>query len=448
MKNKGFTLIELLAVIIILGILMLIAIPSVTNYINNSRKETYVNTVSELIKGASIMVNSGEIEVNDPNTTYYVPVSAIKTENGEARSPYGKFEPAYIAVTYDGETYDYYFIGKDEADMGTDTLIKSDNLNKDSIKSGVDDIPTSIGVDGRENIIVYNPDLSIKETKNSTDYINGNNGEKIVCKRAKSLHSAECNRSDGYGCDAVHNQGDVFTLGNLKSNGSVISAGDAFDCDVNDDGNFDDYEERFYYVSSSTKEDREVATFIYSANYKYNRMSTNFDGIQYSLLSDIQAIDPSVTEADNIHGPVTTIKQLPKITKWKNKLLITEQTRNIVNELGSKTTVDGTIVESFTYTGCAARLLTFQEIEEACGPNSTSTGYFDNCTYFMENTRYFETDSSKGSYYWNTETPKSGEAMRVYHTNSVMRNLNTNDAVVHAVGTRPAIDVYLDNVSH
>ena len=46
MKSKGFILIELLAVIIILGILILIAIPSVTNYINNSRKSTYVNTVA------------------------------------------------------------------------------------------------------------------------------------------------------------------------------------------------------------------------------------------------------------------------------------------------------------------------------------------------------------------------------------------------------------------
>ena len=39
MKNKkGFTLIELLAVIIILGILMIIAIPAVTSYIQSSRQ--------------------------------------------------------------------------------------------------------------------------------------------------------------------------------------------------------------------------------------------------------------------------------------------------------------------------------------------------------------------------------------------------------------------------
>ena len=45
MKDKnGFTLIELLAVIIILGILMIIAIPSVTRYISDSRKASYIKT--------------------------------------------------------------------------------------------------------------------------------------------------------------------------------------------------------------------------------------------------------------------------------------------------------------------------------------------------------------------------------------------------------------------
>ena len=39
-KKNGFTLIELLAVIIILGILMIIAVPAVTKYINDSRKYT------------------------------------------------------------------------------------------------------------------------------------------------------------------------------------------------------------------------------------------------------------------------------------------------------------------------------------------------------------------------------------------------------------------------
>ena len=56
-KKKGFTLIELLAVIIILGILMIIAIPSVTKYISDSRKEAYVDTAKQLAGAARNLVN-------------------------------------------------------------------------------------------------------------------------------------------------------------------------------------------------------------------------------------------------------------------------------------------------------------------------------------------------------------------------------------------------------
>ena len=87
-KKKGFTLIELLAVIIILGVIMLIAIPSVTRYINESRKETYIDTAKQLVKGAIPVVNSGELDMYDTNTTYYIPASCIPTENSMS-SPFG-----------------------------------------------------------------------------------------------------------------------------------------------------------------------------------------------------------------------------------------------------------------------------------------------------------------------------------------------------------------------
>ena len=100
-KKNGFTLIELLAVIIILGILMIIAIPSVTKYISDSRKSDYVDTAKEIISGARNMVNDGKLEMYDTGTTYYIDAACIKTENGEAKSPYGEFTKAYVVVIYD-----------------------------------------------------------------------------------------------------------------------------------------------------------------------------------------------------------------------------------------------------------------------------------------------------------------------------------------------------------
>ena len=77
MKKNGFTLIELLAVIIILGILMIIAIPSVTRYISDSRKNSYVDSAKEIIGSARNLVNSGELEMYDTDATYYIDVNYI-----------------------------------------------------------------------------------------------------------------------------------------------------------------------------------------------------------------------------------------------------------------------------------------------------------------------------------------------------------------------------------
>ena len=49
-NKKGFTLIELLAVIVIMGILMMIAIPAVSRTIENSRKEAFVNVAKNYLK--------------------------------------------------------------------------------------------------------------------------------------------------------------------------------------------------------------------------------------------------------------------------------------------------------------------------------------------------------------------------------------------------------------
>ncbi len=181
MKNKGFTLIELLAVIIILGVLMLIAIPSVTAYINNSRKEAYINTAKQYIKGATNLVNTGELDIYDTETTYYIPSSCISLETG-GESPYGgKFIPAYILVTYDNDSFTYYWMSRDDQSIGIKTPVLSTNLKKEDIASGVkeNDVSVKYSIDGRDNLIEFTEDCkSKKDAIPSTEPLNFN-GESI-----------------------------------------------------------------------------------------------------------------------------------------------------------------------------------------------------------------------------------------------------------------------------
>ena len=160
MKSKGFTLIELLAVIIILGILMLIAIPSVTNYINNSKKSTYVTTINQLVKGVEMKVSSSKIKLTDKDTTYYIPYTCVETENGDVKSPYGKFDPAYVAVTFDGIKLNYYFAGRDITNMGVSKLTDIDKISNNSIVTNVNTIDTSVGIKGTSYVSIFNDDCS------------------------------------------------------------------------------------------------------------------------------------------------------------------------------------------------------------------------------------------------------------------------------------------------
>ena len=125
MNKKGFTLIELLAVIIILGVLMIIAIPSVTTYIQNSRKSAWVDTGAAYIKSTVNKVNEGEkLQFFEKEVLYLVPAghdaaySCVPVESG-GQSPFSStWNYAYVGVIYNGDGYDYYYIAEDGAGQG------------------------------------------------------------------------------------------------------------------------------------------------------------------------------------------------------------------------------------------------------------------------------------------------------------------------------------------
>lgn len=95
MNNKGFTLIELLAVITIMGILMMVAIPAVSRTIENSRRDSFATVAQNYINSVRNSVLGDEIECKSsvstdfktvsstPEGTYYLALDTGYTAEGE-----------------------------------------------------------------------------------------------------------------------------------------------------------------------------------------------------------------------------------------------------------------------------------------------------------------------------------------------------------------------------
>ena len=157
---------------------MIIAIPSVTRYISDSRKNAYVDTAKEIVGGARNIVNGGKLEMYATDTTYYIPTSCVKTENA-SKSPYGDFTEAYIGVIYDGKGYKYYWISVDDAGQGVSEITPIDKLDTDSIESDLkrEDIKNTVettGIGSRTKIKILNCTNNSWDGQYHLDDISGN----------------------------------------------------------------------------------------------------------------------------------------------------------------------------------------------------------------------------------------------------------------------------------
>ena len=405
---------------------MIIAIPSVTKYIEESRKSGYISTAKEIAGGARNLVYSGSLNLDDYDTTYYIDASCISTDNGY-KSPYGDFTKAYVVVTATNDNYEYYWTSVDDAGRGVKGLINVNKLDSNNIETDISsaDITTNRGLDNREYVVVVNEacQKGARVTRTGAN-INGLTGEEIIqiCKRAKTLHTKTCERASD-GCGATIGYENTITYGTLVN--GTPKAGDAYDCDVNNDKVYDSETERFYYVGSD---------------------GANSILIYYTNMNDQTAYAYDLSN-ENWHGPRTGYQYLPSTSTWSNPGLIAPGTRSIVAENGNGSTIGGTI-ESFTYEGKAARFLTYQEVSSACGSSGlTSTGYLNNCTWLMENIGYYEKDSGTRSYGYWLETPRSSGTSSVWSVNGNSRRVYS-DSASNATGysVRPVITIKTSDI--
>ena len=124
-NKKGFTLVELLAVIVILGIIMAIAIPAVSNVIKSMQLEASIKNEEEMIKAAKgyMLINSKYIPQNIGDTTE-IKLADLQTGKfiGEIPSPSDKnvLCKGYVLTTKIGDNkYEYIPHLNCEANIGS-----------------------------------------------------------------------------------------------------------------------------------------------------------------------------------------------------------------------------------------------------------------------------------------------------------------------------------------
>ena len=397
MKKKGFTLIELLAVIVILGIITVIAVPKILDIINKS-KESAASSSIKLVK------------------------DAIKTQVASSD---------LTGPVFTKETDGCYIFNFDDQTTGNAKILEI--RNKDKVSGSIKYCNNTFSDDT----------LKFDGNSISKDEPKG----KIICKRATTLHTEECTQTDGSlycsgaGYTASGSKGtSTITYGNLGTSGT-LKTGDAFDCDVNGDGVYDPNTERFYYVSdyynTSTKSfENNTAVLIYYNNISSGNPSTN----------STYAYDSS---NENWYGPRSLIAHLPTTNQWSN-VSLKNITRTIFNETSENITTGGTLPSNFSYSGYAARFLTLQEIKKGTGITNISkweVGELDKFTYLFENTKFSITDNSVWA--WWLESARSDTSTYAWNVTGGGR-IAGSDLVSRAgdIGVRPAIEVSKTNIEY
>lgn len=113
LKNKkGFTLIELLATIVILGIIMIVAVPNVTGIIYRNRANTYVEDAKKMVTLADYAIRGSNNKITKPADGHCIAFSLQYLDNAEFEEPpnggdYQKND-SFVVVKKKGSKLVYY----------------------------------------------------------------------------------------------------------------------------------------------------------------------------------------------------------------------------------------------------------------------------------------------------------------------------------------------------
>lgn len=406
MNKKGFTFVELLVVMVFLGIMALIIFPSITNLLKKTEDNRYNAFLNDVY-----LATEAYIQKNNDN------YPQLKRTGGTAY--------IYMNNLVASRFLKSNLVNPNYCDENNNCQAKKiSSCDENSDNCVIDDYTVIVTKkeDGLYSYELVNEILAEKQ--------------KYKCIRAASLHTEVCTQTDsnsycsaaGYTSEA---SGTIITYGNLGTTGTLVS-GDAFDCDVDGNGTYDN-DERFYYVTDLESNNNYAVLIYYNNTYLK-------DGIAVADNTYLSANAYDESE-ENWHGPVSVLSSLPTTSDWKN-VSLSSTSRTITTETGETTTLGGEIENPFIYTDKAARLITYQEMIKA-SENAVTSNYLDEYNYFLENTSYSSNSQKTDTYlanYW-LENPSSTSTSALTYISPASRLIEIGANATELKGIRPVIEV-------
>ena len=227
---------------------------------------------------------------------------------------------------------------------------------------------------------------------------------KLVCKKAaaNTLHQETCDTNGG--CtkltgEFAYELGDPITYGTPAGTGIPVT-GNAYDCDVDNNGVFDPVHERFYYIRANVGDDYQNAVLVHYTSFDAaGQMDSSSSRGSYQF------------EAGKAY--------LPDSTTWSNPSLISFDTK-------------------------VSRYINHTDIEEACGEPIiyNNVNYLGRCQYLLENSR-FQAKASGRAGIWVDKIPGSDT---LYRIQSESMSIQVPDKVTSENTVRPVIEIPFNTI--
>lgn len=119
-NNRGFTLIELLAVVVILGVIMVLAVPNTVGMIDRNKKGNFLEDAKIFVSLAQTKAQVDRaLEMPENNKEALVITLEYLNTNEISDPTYGKEydrKRSFVLITVQGDSYKYYvhLVAKDE----------------------------------------------------------------------------------------------------------------------------------------------------------------------------------------------------------------------------------------------------------------------------------------------------------------------------------------------